>query len=45
MVFIDFDGTIIDLWPRYCSVFNSILHLRVAVDEYRAIKQKLKKGE
>lgn len=44
MYVIDFDGTIVDLWPRYCSVFKAILNLKsLSIDDYKIIKQKLKR--
>ncbi len=44
MIYLDFDGTIIDLWPRYYNVF---CHLNGTVDfkSYKFFKQKLKKDE
>ena len=40
MVFIDFDGTLVDLWPRYHAVFTTLCGLpEVTIDEYRFVKQ------
>ena len=46
MRFIDFDGTLVDLWPRYYHVFCSLLNIEwVKIDEYKRAKQKLGKDE
>lgn len=41
MIFVDFDGTLIDLWPRYHAVFSSLLELDVSLHQYKKIKQRL----
>ena len=43
MNLIDFDGTIIDLWPRYCAVFNYLLKSNIELSEYKTAKQKLQR--
>ena len=44
MFVFDFDGTIVDLWPRYCAVFKSIMQLNdLSLNDYKSIKQKYKK--
>ena len=42
MIFLDFDGTLVDLWPRYYAVFCDLTKLNnVSLSEYRHTKQKL----
>lgn len=41
MIFLDFDGTLVDLWPRYYSVFKEILKIEnLEIDEYKSAKQR-----
>ena len=42
MIIFDFDGTLVDLWPRYCAVFNDILKSSVSLNKYKLAKQSLK---
>lgn len=37
----DFDGTLVDLWPRYYSVFRDILRFDLNFDDYKITKQRL----
>lgn len=42
MIFFDFDGTIVDLWPRYFAVFSELLNLEsIDIAEYKEQKQLL----
>ncbi|MCH5303920.1 MAG: HAD family hydrolase [Ruminococcus sp.] len=42
MIFVDFDGTLVDLWPRYHAVFTALCDLNsVTVQEYKEVKQRL----
>lgn len=45
MILIDFDGTIIDLWPRYHAVFCDLTENSISLSEYRKLKQHYKKDE
>lgn len=41
MIYLDFDGTIIDLWPRYCKVFTDAAKISpIPVDVYREAKRR-----
>lgn len=41
MIYLDFDGTIADLWPRYCMVFTQAAHVPpIPVEEYREAKRR-----
>lgn len=39
MTLIDFDGTIVDLWPRYHAVFCALTGARVDLETYRRAKR------
>ena len=40
MILLDFDGTLVDLWDRYYSVFKDILGLTdLGIEEYKNAKQ------
>lgn len=41
----DFDGTLIDLWPRYHAVFCGLLGIDISLEAYREIKKRLVKDE
>lgn len=41
----DFDGTLIDLWPRYHAVFCHLTGSDVALEEYRDVKMRIKRDE
>ena len=46
MRFIDLDGTLLDLWPRYHKVFCTLLDVRnISLEQYRKRKQKYGKDE
>lgn len=45
MILLDFDGTIIDLWPRYHAVFCALTKADINLSTYKTLKQKLKKDE
>lgn len=45
MMLIDFDGTIVDLWPRYHGVFCALTGARIDPDAYKAAKQAHKRDE
>ncbi len=46
MLFIDFDGTIIDLWPRFHAVFSDIIGIsEITLEEYKRVKQTLLKDD
>lgn len=46
MVFLDFDGTLIDLWPRFYAVFRELSGaFDLTLDEYKTVKRKLVKDE
>lgn len=45
MTLIDFDGTIVDLWPRYHAVFSDLTKCKIDLEEYKILKQTLKKDE
>lgn len=45
MMLIDFDGTIVDLWPRYHTVFCDLTKCDISLNQYRALKQRFKKDE
>ena len=42
---LDFDGTIVDLWPRYHAVFCTLSNADINISSYKQLKQKLKKDE
>ena len=41
----DFDGTLVDLWPRFYAVFCNLSRADVSLDEYREAKRRLKRDE
>ncbi len=41
----DFDGTVIDLWPRYHAVFCALLGLSISLNNYKTIKKELVRDE
>jgi phosphoglycolate phosphatase-like HAD superfamily hydrolase len=44
MIYFDFDGTIVDLWPRYYSVFMEAANAsNISLEKYQEIKRKLKR--
>ncbi len=43
MILLDFDGTLVDLWPRYWSVFKDILNVNIQLSDYKKLKQLYKK--
>lgn len=44
MIYLDFDGTLVDLWPRYFAVFSDLLDLKdLSLDEYKKCKLKYKR--
>ena len=44
MIIFDWDGTLIDLWPRYYAVFRDITgQSNISFQEYKCVKQKLLK--
>lgn len=43
MIVLDFDGTIIDLWPRYWAVFSDILGIDIQLKDYVRNKRIYKK--
>lgn len=46
MIYIDFDGTLVDVWPRFYSVFCDINEkYNIQFDEYKKIKLKYGKDE
>lgn len=46
MRFIDLDGTLVDLWPRYYQVFCTLLHAgNVTLEQYKKSKQQYIKDE
>lgn len=46
MIYIDFDGTLVDLWPRYYEVFCQLSDIKdVSLEEYKAVKRRLKRDE
>lgn len=46
MLFLDFDGTLVDLWPRFHAVFCALSNASgLTLDEYKRIKQKLARDE
>lgn len=45
MILLDFDGTIIDLWPRYHAVFCELSGVDIDIRTYKSLKQELKKDE
>jgi len=42
VIIFDLDGTLVDLWPRYWSVFKDILNLDISLSAYKSLKQSLK---
>lgn len=41
MIYFDFDGTIVDLWPRYCKVFADAAKIPpIPLSEYRDAKRR-----
>lgn len=42
---LDFDGTLINLWPRYHAVFCCLTNADISLEDYIAIKKKLKKDK
>lgn len=45
MTLIDFDGTIVDLWPRYHRVFCTLTNAQVDLHTYKKAKQVYKRDE
>lgn len=46
MIFLDFDGTLIDLWPRYHAVFTDLCELTgISLDLYKKAKREFHKDE
>lgn len=41
----DFDGTLIDLWPRYHAVFCDLAGVDLPLKDYKEIKRRFKKDE
>lgn len=41
----DFDGTLVDLWPRYHAVFCELVGKNISFDLYKSIKKKYKRDE
>ena len=39
MKIIDFDGTLVDIWPRYYAVFSELTKSNVGLEEYRRVKR------
>lgn len=45
MILLDFDGTIVDLWPRYHAVFCALSNAKIDIMTYKELKQTLKRDE
>lgn len=45
MMLIDFDGTIVDLWPRYHAVFCTLTNAHIDLQTYKKAKQVYKRDE
>lgn len=46
MIYIDFDGTMVNLWPRYFAVFCELSNAKdITIDEYKKFKRKYRKDE
>lgn len=45
MMLIDFDGTIVDLWPKYHGVFCALTGARIDLQTYKTAKQTHKRDE
>lgn len=45
MILLDFDGTVVDLWPRYHAVFCTLSGSKIDIYTYKKLKQKIKKDE
>jgi phosphoglycolate phosphatase-like HAD superfamily hydrolase len=43
MMLIDFDGTIVDLWPRYHAVFCALTNAKIDLQTYKSIKRVYKR--
>lgn len=39
MKIIDFDGTLVDVWPRYYAVFSELTKSNVGLERYRQVKR------
>lgn len=46
MVFLDFDGTLVDIWPRFYAAFCELSDaVRLTLEEYRSVKRRLVRDE
>lgn len=45
MILLDFDGTVVDLWPRFHAVFCRLTGCDITLDRYRSAKQTIKRDE
>lgn len=45
MKIFDFDGTLVDLWPRYYAVFCELTNCNVSLDRYKDVKRNFVRDE